>query len=121
MVSGFGKQERIERFYKNMTIEENISYPDKAKQLVKDYYNALVADQGHPGATVVDWDQVYVVWFSKVLQNWKAVLGTTNSDGLYFEVTYNGDRKQTYIDHYVKVNNYVVHDEDPRLYTRHTI
>ncbi len=52
----------------------------------------------------VDFD-VYVVWFNKTLQNWKALASSTLSDGRYYEITYNGDKEETYIDTYVKVDN----------------
>lgn len=51
---------------------------------------------------------VYVVWFSKTLQHWKALISTTLPDGRYYELTHNGDSGDTYIDTYVKVNNTVV-------------
>lgn len=35
-------------------------------------------------------DEVYVVWFSKTLGNWKALVSTTLPDGMYYEITYNG-------------------------------
>lgn len=47
-------------------------------------------------------DEVYVVWFSKTLQNWKALVSTTLPDGMYYEVTYNGDRDEAYLDAYKK-------------------
>ena len=50
----------------------------------------------------------YVVWFSKTLQNWKALVSTTLPDGRYYEVTHNGDKSETYVDVYVKVDNYAV-------------
>jgi hypothetical protein len=50
-------------------------------------------------------DDVYVVWFSKTLQNWKALVSTTLPDGMYYEVTYNGDKGETYIDAYKKFDN----------------
>jgi hypothetical protein len=57
---------------------------------------------------------VIIVWFSKTLQNWKAAVVTTLPDGLYFEVTYNGDKKETYLDIYKKLGNLVIpDDEDP--------
>jgi len=52
--------------------------------------------------------EVYVVWFSKTLQNWKALLSTTLSDGMYYEVTHNGDKNETYCDAYRKVANFAV-------------
>ena len=52
-----------------------------------------------------DFDDVFVVWFSKTLQNWKALVSTTLSDGMYYEVTYNGDKKEAYLDAYKKWEN----------------
>ena len=50
-------------------------------------------------------DEVYVVWFCKTLQNWKALLSTTLPDGMYYEVTYDGDKQVAYIDAYKKFEN----------------
>lgn len=50
-------------------------------------------------------NSIYVVWSCKTLQNNKALLSTTNPDGLYFEVTYNGDKKELYFDAYKKEIN----------------
>lgn len=53
-------------------------------------------------------DDVYIVWFAKTLQNWKALLSTTLPDGMYYEVTYDGDKNQAYIDAYKKFDNLCV-------------
>ena len=42
-------------------------------------------------------DDVYVVWLTKVLQSNKALLSTTLFDGMYYELTYNGDKNELYI------------------------
>jgi Family of unknown function (DUF6275) len=55
-------------------------------------------------------DEVYVVWFAKTLQNWKALLSTTLPDGMYYEVTHNGDNGETYVDAYKKFHNFCVKD-----------
>lgn len=50
--------------------------------------------------------ELYVVWLVKVLQNNKALLSTSRGgDGLYFEVTNNGDKGELYIDVYKKQEN----------------
>lgn len=48
---------------------------------------------------------VYVVWFSKTLQNCKALLSTSLPDGMYYEATYNGDTNEWYLDAYKKFEN----------------
>lgn len=48
---------------------------------------------------------VYIVWFCSTLQNWKALVSTNVKDNSYYEVTHNGDKKETYVDRYVKVVN----------------
>jgi hypothetical protein len=50
-------------------------------------------------------DEVYVVWFAKTLQNWKALISTTLPDGMYYEVTFNGDADLIYLDAYKKFEN----------------
>lgn len=47
---------------------------------------------------VIGFDDVFVVWSCKTLQNNKALLSTTLSDGMYYELTYNGDKKELYLD-----------------------
>lgn len=55
----------------------------------------------------VDFD-VFVVWNCKTLQNNKALLSTTLFDGMYYEVTYNGDKNEIYFDTYKKFQNICV-------------
>ena len=81
---------------------------EKANQMVVDYFNARVDKTDKQKISV---DDVYVVWFCKTLQNWKALLSTTVPDGMYYELTYNGDKHETYVDAYRKWENVVVADE----------
>ena len=48
---------------------------------------------------------VFIVWKCKALQNWKYLLSSTLSDGMYYEMTYNGDKKEWYLDAYKKFEN----------------
>ena len=70
----------------------NDEFTELATVLVSDHARLPVSD-------------VYVVWLVKVLQNNKALLSTTRSDGMYYEVTLNGTDQQVYLDAYVKEEN----------------
>ena len=59
----------------------------------------------HYPKTELDVFEVYVCWVCKTLQNNKALLATTLKDNMYFEVTYNGDKKEMYLDAYKKEKN----------------
>lgn len=49
--------------------------------------------------------EVYIVWKCKALQNWKYLLSSSLFDGMYYELTYNGDQKEWYLDAYKKFEN----------------
>lgn len=55
--------------------------------------------------------QVYIVWQCKTLQNWKFLISTDIPDGMYYELTYNGDKKEWYIDAYKKFENRCIPEE----------
>lgn len=52
-------------------------------------------------------DQVYCVWSCKTLQNIKGLFSSDvpEADGMYYESTYNGDKKELYLDSYKKLKN----------------
>ena len=54
---------------------------------------------------------MFTVWKCKVLQNWKWLISSTLPDGMYYEVTYNGDKKEFYLDAYKKVENLCIREE----------
>lgn len=80
---------------------------ETARKIVTDYFNSHVDVTDKKKITM---DDVFVVWFSKTLQNWKALVSTTVSDGMYYEITHNGDKGETYVDVYKKWKNYCVKD-----------
>lgn len=81
---------------------------EKAKRLVFEYVKSRL-EKTDTHVTFAE-DEVYVVWFAKTLQNWKALVSTTLPDGMYYEVTYNGGKAETYIDAYKKFDNVLVAD-----------
>ena len=48
---------------------------------------------------------VFTVWKAKILQNWKYLISSTLHDGMYYEVTFNGDKNEWYLDAYKKFEN----------------
>ncbi len=50
-------------------------------------------------------EDVFIVWICKALQNNKALASTTLYDGMYYELTYNGDKDELYFDAYKKWEN----------------
>lgn len=45
-------------------------------------------------------DMAYVVTFAFILGGWKAMMSTTLPDNMYYEVIYNKDTKETYVNSY---------------------
>lgn len=75
---------------------------DKCKEIVVDYANEHLDKSDNK--QIGDGD-VFVVWSCKTLQNNKALLSTTLFDGMYYELTYNGDKNEIYFDAYKKWEN----------------
>jgi hypothetical protein len=82
-------------------------FTDRAKQLVVDNYNSHHDSSKTPPLTV---DLVYIIWYAKVLDGWKAMVGSSVVRGLIYEVTYNGARSEAYVDVYKKINNVKIAD-----------
>lgn len=82
--------EEIQTPFVSVRISEGGAYKQtRAKNLVFEY----VVDRLEKTDTHVLFapDDVYVVWFASTLQNWKACLSTTLPDGMYYELTHDGD------------------------------
>lgn len=54
---------------------------------------------------------VFIVWKCKALQNWKYLISSSLSDGMYYEMTYNGDKHEWYLDAYKKFENRCIKEE----------
>ena len=81
---------------------------EKALEIVKDY-----AEKHLDKSDFVNNEplfDVYIVWQCKILQNWKFLISTSLLDGMYYEVTYNGDKKEWYLDAYKKFENICIKD-----------
>lgn len=74
----------------------------RATAAVVDYFNRHVDVTDNFALTA---DETFVVWQCKTLQNNKALISTMVHDGMYYEITYNGDKNEMYIDAYKKIHN----------------
>ena len=88
-----------------MEIKQDTEFIKLCKEVIADYVSKRIDKTGN---VKISTDDVYVVWSCKTLQNWKALVSTTLPNGMYFEITHNGDKNETYIDVYKKRDNFVV-------------
>ena len=85
----------------------NEEFTNKCKELVKEY-----AIEHLDKSDEIPEFEVYIVWLCKTLQNGKALVSTSLSDGMYYEITYNGDKKEIYFDAYKKFENRCIKVEE---------
>ena len=69
---------------------------EKVFKLIYDYINDRYRN--------TDINDMFIVWSCYILGNRKYLVGVKDSSN-YFEVTYNMNKKEWYIDEYNKVNN----------------
>lgn len=81
---------------------ESKRFKEVGKIMVAEYTNTKAKTEGYPP---IKPEEVYVVWYSKTLQNHKALMSTPVPDGMYYELTYNGDKDELYFDAYEKKEN----------------
>lgn len=85
----------------------NSVYPEIARDIAYHYIKDHLLEKTDDNEHFVP-ANVFIVWFTKTLQHWKALVSTTLPDGRYYELTHNGDTGETYVDTYVKVHNVVI-------------
>ena len=70
---------------------------EKVKQALRNYLN----NSGNY--------DIIIVWKAKIIQNWKYLLITdSKEDYNYYEITYNGDKNELYIDVYEKIDKEII-------------
>lgn len=94
---------------------QTIQHVEEAQRIVKAWICDNVKDQQQAADA-----KLFIVWSSKVLQNYKCTIFTSLPASPYFELTYNGDKKEWYLDVYQKIENatfrYVPGEEYDKLY-----
>ena len=87
----------------------NEEFLRKCMEIVRDYTNEHLDKTDNKEITL---DDVFIVWSCKTLQNNKALLSTKLFDGMYYEITHNGDKKEIYVDAYKKFENRCIKVEE---------
>ena len=87
-------------------------FVEKCKKIIVDYFNGRAEKTDK---MLIAADDVYVVWCCKTLQNNKALLSTTVTDGMYYEITYNGDKDEFYLDAYKKLENNCIKNTEEKI------
>lgn len=75
------------------------------KKTVADYANAHL---DKADGKQISEEDVFIVWMCKTLQNNKALASTTLFGGMYYELTFNGNKGELYVDAYKKWENFAV-------------
>lgn len=93
-------------------MKDSYKFEVVCKNAIIDYFNNNAEITDNFKINIKD---VYVVWMCKTLQNSKALLSTSVNDGLYYEMTYNGDKNELYMDVYKKWQNIKIDAANFRL------
>ena len=91
---------KVENTLQHFSIDE---MDNEALNIVLEYAKEHV-DKSDAETTITP----YVVWKSKILKNWKYLISTNLYDGMYYELTFNGDSNEWYFDAYKKFDNKVI-------------
>lgn len=89
----------------------NNRFMEMATKVTADHINRRNSENGLRDIDEIKPDDLYVVWFSKTLQNWKTLVSSDKETGRYYEITYNGNKKEVYLDDYRKTNNVCIQED----------
>lgn len=82
--------------YQRVHIGTPTNYPALAMAAVKEVVDQRLRNAIHHDAELPAYE-MYLVSFKFVLGNWKAFVGTTLDDKMYYEVTYSAEKRETYV------------------------
>lgn len=84
-----------------------------ALALVKEYIWEHRGQAEYPIEKLDSNIKIFIVWKCKILQNWKYLISeSVDGSGMYYELTFNGDKDEWYLDAYKKVANIAISNYD---------
>lgn len=87
---------------------EHIVFKDRIDKATRLSYAVVKSMYDTPATFSLD--GMLVVWHCKTLRNWKTILSASFKEGPLIEVTYNGEKEETYIDVYKKIESVRIPD-----------
>lgn len=81
----------------------SIEFLGLCQKAVSDYFNSKIDNTD--SEKIISPSDIYIVWYCKSLQNHKALVSTNVADGMYYELTFNGNTNELYLDAYKKWEN----------------
>lgn len=87
----------------------NEEFLKSCKKILVKYINEHL---DHTDWMKIDESNIYPVWLTKVLQNNKGLFSTYLPDGMYYEITFNGNDAEFYLDAYKKFQNVAIKESD---------
>lgn len=74
-----------------------------------EYYNSSI---DLTESKKITYEDTYIVWICKILQNNKALVSVNTEDDAYYEVTFDGDSGKIYVDVYNKIDQIELSPEE---------
>ena len=74
--------------------------------------NELIAKLKEVYNEKIEIQELHLVWFTKALKNFKCLIIDLKENNRYYECTYNGIKKELYVDIYEKKHNFCTRKND---------
>ena len=84
--------------------EFEVSCKNALINILEEKYNEKLAIQ-----------ELHLVWFSKTLQNYKCMIIDLRENKRYYECSYNGQKKELYVDIYNKEHNICIKELNSKV------
>jgi hypothetical protein len=97
-----GKEEKMEEARRITSTKE---FEEISRKKIEEYYKK-------EGIELDRDNDIFVVWLAKALDNTKGVFITNKMDKKLYEITYNGQKNEIYLDAYIKEQNILIKNDE---------
>jgi hypothetical protein len=97
-----GKEEKVKEAIRITSTKE---FEEISRKKIQEYYKK-------EGIELDKDNDIFVVWLAKALGNTKGVFITNKMDKKLYEITYNGQKNEIYLDAYIKEQNILIKNDE---------